>query len=218
MVELMKESGCMGVFLGIESGSDRILKNMNKVASVERYLNGISLLKENEIVTYGSFIIGFPGETDETVRETLDFIKETEIEFYRAQVWYFDPITPICKQRDKYDLKGSNFEWKHKTMDSKTASDWVDRIFLSIDKSIWIPYHHFDFDNLWHLLHHGLSMGEIKELLKSFNGCLKEKLLNPSLEEVSYESISRMKAACLPDNYLDVEAEVVDRSEAEFEF
>jgi radical SAM PhpK family P-methyltransferase len=218
MVELMKESGCMGVFLGIESGSDRILKNMNKAASVEKYRHGISLLKENEIVTYGSFILGFPGETAETVRETIRFIRETGIDFYRAQVWYCDPITPIWQQRDKYDLKGSNFEWKHKTMDSKTASDWVDRIFLTIDKSIWVPYHHFDFDNLWHLLHHGLSMEEIKDFLKSFNDCLKEKLLTPSLEEVSYESISKMKVACLQDNFLDVEGGVIDRSEADFEF
>ncbi|MCP4151439.1 MAG: radical SAM protein, partial [bacterium] len=64
-IELMKESGCEGVFLGIESGSDKILKNMNKAATVEKYLRGISLLNEYDMLAYGSFIIGFPGETEE---------------------------------------------------------------------------------------------------------------------------------------------------------
>src|SRR3982751_5478075 len=73
-VDLMAESGCKGVFLGIESGSPSILINMNKSATVEKYAKGIEMLRRNGILTFGSFITGFPGETDETVQETIDFI------------------------------------------------------------------------------------------------------------------------------------------------
>jgi radical SAM PhpK family P-methyltransferase len=69
-IELMARSGCKGVFLGIESGSNQILKNMNKAATIEKYLEGIKHLDAHQILTLASFIIGFPGETEETVRET----------------------------------------------------------------------------------------------------------------------------------------------------
>src|SRR5262249_52255680 len=69
--DLMKESGCRGVFLGIESGDKTILKHMNKAADVERYKYGIEKLQERDIFTFASIIVGFPGETDESVNNTM---------------------------------------------------------------------------------------------------------------------------------------------------
>ena len=67
LVKKMARSGCKGVFLGVESGSNQILKNMKKGAIIEFYKDGVRWLREAGIVTVGSFIIGFPGETEETV-------------------------------------------------------------------------------------------------------------------------------------------------------
>jgi radical SAM PhpK family P-methyltransferase len=196
-IELMKQSGCEGVFLGIESASDRILKNMNKAASVAKYLEGISLLKEYGILTFGSFIIGFPGETSETVQQSIDFIEESGIDFFRAHLWYCDPITPIWQEREKYHIKGECFEWSHATMDARTACDWVDKIFINTKNSTWIPQYNFDFDNLWHLLHRGFSIEQIREFLTIFNSGVKEKLMNPSRDELSPETIKRLKDFCI---------------------
>jgi anaerobic magnesium-protoporphyrin IX monomethyl ester cyclase len=193
MIELMKKSGCEGVFLGIESGNDQILKNMNKVTSVEKYIEGISLLKEFEIVTYGSFIIGFPGETEETVQDTVHFIKESGIDFYRAQLWYCEPITPIWKEREKYNLKGSGFEWQHATMDAKKASSLIEEMFLSIDKATWIPQYNFDFNNLFHLTHRGIRLEEVRKYLQAFNKGIWEKLMDLTGTEVSDEIIGQAK-------------------------
>ena len=205
MVELMKQSGCEGVFLGIESASDRILKNMNKAASVAKYLEGISLLKEYGILTFGSFIIGFPGETSETVQQSIDFIEESGIDFFRAHLWYCDPITPIWQEREKYNIKGECFEWSHATMDARTACDWVDKIFLNIKNSTWIPQYNFDFDNLWHLLHRGFSIEQIREFLTIFNSGVKEKVMNPSRDELSPETIKRLKDFCISIDGLEAE-------------
>jgi radical SAM PhpK family P-methyltransferase len=210
MVELMKECGCQGVFLGIESGNDRILENMNKAASVEKYLKGVSLLKEYGILTFGSFIIGFPGETYDTVQDTICFIEESGLDFFRPHLFYFEPITPIWKKRAEYGLKGESFEWSHRTMDSKTAADLIDKIFLSVKNTIWVPQYNFDFDHLWRLRHRGMSQEQIKEFLKAFNSAIKEKLLDPSQEEMFPEAIQRIKKACQgtgetensPDEYL----------------
>lgn len=187
MVELMKMSGCEGVFLGLESGSDRILKNMNKAVNVERYLQGLRLLKEYGIVTFGNFIIGFPGETEETVKETVKFIETGGMDFYRAQLWYCEPITPIYEQKDRYQLQGESFEWRHVTMDSQTAGDIIEKIFLTIEKPTWVPQYNFDFDGIWHLVHRGMSIPQLTDFLQGFNRAVKEKLTGTTRGEVSAE-------------------------------
>jgi radical SAM PhpK family P-methyltransferase len=195
MVELMKESGCEGVFLGIESGNDQILKNMNKAATEEKYLKGIQLLKEYQILNYGSFIIGFPGETEKTVQDTIQFIRESRLEFYRAQLWYCEPITPIWQQREKYKIEGERFEWSHGTMDSKHAADLVDEIFLSIDDPIWVPQYNFECDALFHFFPRGFTMEEVKTFLKMFNDGVREKIKTSAsqTQEVSFDVIKRLE-------------------------
>ncbi len=188
---LMKESGCEGVFLGIESGSDFILRVMNKAASVAHYYKGVELLKKYGIITYGSFIIGFPGETHETVQETIKFIKESGIDFFRTQLWYCDPITPIWKEKEKYNIKGSSFEWSHATMDSEVASDITDEIFLSIRDPIWVPQYNFEFDGLFHILHRGYSPEQLKDFLKAFNIGVKDKMVSSAQKDVGWEIIDR---------------------------
>jgi len=166
-IDLMAESGCKGVFLGIESGSPSILKNMNKAATPEKYVEGIKLLHEHDILTFGSFIVGFPGETEETVRESVDFIKQTEVSYYRAQQWYCEPGTPIDRQREKYKIEGEGFVWTHATMDSMEASDHIERMFLTINESLWLPQWSFDFWIIPYLIGKGISYGQFKDFMHS---------------------------------------------------
>lgn len=191
--ELMKESGCQGVFLGIESGNDSILENMNKAATVADYQRGIAWLKKYGIVTHGSFIIGFPGETTETVTDTIRFIEESELDFYQVQAWYCEPITPIWQQEERYGLSGESFEWRHNTMDSKTAFDFVEEIFFTIDKSLYVPRYSFDFDSIFHFIHRGLGMDRTKNFLKIFNRAVKEKLQDPLQKEISLEVLKEFQ-------------------------
>jgi len=202
-LQLMKASGCLGVFLGIESGNNQILKHMNKAAKVEKYLEGIAILKEYGIVTMGSFIVGFPGETEETVQDTIQFIKASDLDFFRAQLWYCEPITPIWKEKDKYNLQGESFEWSHQTMNSKKAARLVDEIFLTFDKPIWTPQYHFSFPRVWHLQHRGMSLEQVKNFLRAFNQGIKQKLKNPLKQEISIEVIKQLKYSGQPGKDLD---------------
>ncbi len=177
--DLMSESGCKGVFLGIESGSPTILKNMNKAATIERYAYGIRQLHEREILTFGSFIIGFPGETRETVDETLNFIKENKPSYFRAQNWYCEPGTPVDRQREQYGINGEGFVWSHKTMDSLEAMDHIDRIFLSVGESLWLPQWSFDFWIIPYLIGRGISVDRFKEFMT-----LADKLLATEIASV----------------------------------
>lgn len=191
-LELMKESGCEGVFLGIESGSNKILKNMDKAATSEQYRNGIKYLKEYGITTFGCFIIGFPGETLETINETVDFIETTGLDFYRVQQWYLEPITPIWNLKALYGIKGQSFEWEHDTMDSVTACDLVDEIFMKVKNSIFLPQYNFDFDNFLHLLHRGKTVDQLKDFLRIFNSGVQERILYPERKEAPLEMMRQL--------------------------
>jgi len=222
MVELMKNSGCEGVFLGIESGSDRVLKNMNKGCQVEKYRQGIDLLKEYEIVVFGNFILGFPGETPGTAAETKAFIQESGLDFFRAQLWYCEPITPIWKEKEKYKIRGESFEWTHETMDSSTAGNLVEEIFIEIETPVWVPLYHFDFNGIWHLVHRGMSVEQVKKFLNAFNRGVKERLLKPGQKEVGYEVLKDLKNACLGENiFTDIpgqEKNLPDKYNAGFDY
>ncbi|HYV12199.1 MAG TPA: PhpK family radical SAM P-methyltransferase [Pyrinomonadaceae bacterium] len=164
-IDLMAESGCKGVFLGIESGSPSILVNMNKAATVEKYAKGIEMLRRNGILTFGSFITGFPGETDETVQETIDFIRSTRPDYYRSQMWYCEPGTPIQNERRKYEIDGEGFVWNHATMDSMGAMDHIDRMFLEVKESVWLPQWSFDFWIIPYLMGKGISRERFREFM-----------------------------------------------------
>jgi p-methyltransferase len=171
--DLMAESGCKGVFLGIESGSPTILQNMSKHATVSKYEVGIERLHERGILSFGSFIVGFPGETAATVRETADFIRQTKPSYYRAQMWYNEPGTPIQARREEFDISGEGFVWEHRTMDSLGAMDLIDRLFLEIDESRWLPQWSFDFWFIPYMLGKGLTLDQFGEFMDGANQLLR---------------------------------------------
>lgn len=166
-LDLMAESGCRGVFLGIESGSSAILAAMNKRSRVEDYVRCIEQLRARSILTFASFIVGFPGETETTVQETIRFIQAARPHYYRAQLWYNEPGTPIQEQAAAYHIAGSGFVWKHRTMASDEAMNHVERMFLSIRESIWLPQHSFDFWIIPYLSGKGMSLELFSNLMKS---------------------------------------------------
>jgi radical SAM PhpK family P-methyltransferase len=174
-IELMRRSGCAGVFLGIESGSQRILNNMNKASTVEQYRTGVRMLREHDILTFGSFILGFPGETSETVQETVDFINSVTLDYYRVQLWYCEPGTPIDHRREDFKLVGTGFNWQHATMDVKEAMTQIETAFRKVD-TCWLPQWSFDFWILPYLAGRGIPMGALKRYLTLAHQLLRLEL------------------------------------------
>jgi p-methyltransferase len=196
-IDLMAESGCKGVFLGIESGSPRILENMNKAATIEKYAKGIEMLRSRDILTFGSFILGFPGETEETVEETIDFIRHHRPDYYRVQMWYCEPGTPIQNQREKYQINGEGFVWSHSTMDSLEAMDHIDRMFLTINESLWLPQWSFDFWTIPYLMGRGITLDRFRSFMAQAHKMLTLEIASvPALqkEAAQREFLSKMAA------------------------
>lgn len=78
-LELMKKAGCHWIGYGMESGSQKMLDIMNKNLKVEQTKNAIQISRQAGLEVTGTFMIGMPGETYETIQETIEFCKEMEI-------------------------------------------------------------------------------------------------------------------------------------------
>ena len=72
IVSLMKKAGCVKAYFGLETGSNEVLALMNKNTSVENGIKAVHLFKSIGIGTGGFFIVGYPGETEETIKMTFD--------------------------------------------------------------------------------------------------------------------------------------------------
>jgi anaerobic magnesium-protoporphyrin IX monomethyl ester cyclase len=177
IASIMKDSGCQAVFLGIESANDTILQNMHKRATKEKYIRGIASLKKYGIKTMAAFIIGFPGETETTIKENIDFIESSGLDFYTLKDFYYIKNTPIYTDRRKYSLSGMGEKWSHATMDSVQAHQVKIDMFLRINQSVFI-----DPDtSLWYLAYlfdKGFSMEKIVEVQNHLNQIMKDQLNN----------------------------------------
>ena len=91
---MLYESGCRTLCFGIESGSQKILDIMRKGTRVEVNIKAMRIARQAKLTTIGYFILGFPGETKQTIQESIDFIKRSDID--QAQFYTFIPL-PGCE-------------------------------------------------------------------------------------------------------------------------
>ncbi|MCP5106959.1 MAG: radical SAM protein [bacterium] len=101
-----RRGGFYKAWLGLESGSPRVLKLMNKKISIEQTMNSVSALAHAGIKTATLWLIGFPGETEEDFQQTLDLLEELKDDIYDAEG------TPF-----RYFLKGQSYSgyWEGRT-------------------------------------------------------------------------------------------------------
>lgn len=90
LLKLMKKAGCYFVAFGIESANSKILKNIHKLETIETIKKAIELANKVGIECQGFFIFGLPGETKKTIRESIDFAKNSKLA--RAQFMILDVI------------------------------------------------------------------------------------------------------------------------------
>ena len=94
-LKAQKEAGCRLLIVGYESGNAQILKNIKKGATVERARQFTKDCKKLGLVVHGDFILGLPGETKESIRETIDFAKELDVETIQVSIAHAYPGTEM---------------------------------------------------------------------------------------------------------------------------
>ncbi len=104
-IDMMVDSGCVGVGLGIESGSNTILKNINKSETAEQMKEAVKLLKSRGMFVKGFFIVGLPGENETTLAETDAFLREVQLDDIDCKIYQPYPASPIYDNQDQYDIQ-----------------------------------------------------------------------------------------------------------------
>ena len=130
MVKLMAESGAYQITIAIESGSDRVLKEIihKPVPSKEKVKEVISECHKYDIQVHGLFVIGLPGETKEEIMETIDY--PYEVDFDSVTYFIANPIIGselynICKKKG-YLVKNAKIDQKTAEINiPKSSPDYV---------------------------------------------------------------------------------------------
>ena len=140
-LELMKKAGCWEISFGLETGSDVLLKKMDKAAEVEKSEQAVNWTAAAGIRTKGLFMLGYPGETLETIAQTKAFVRRIPMTIMNLTKFTPYPGSPIYRDlygtniRDDHweRMNGMNFVW---APDGMTV-DELDRHYQEILMSFY---------------------------------------------------------------------------------
>ena len=126
MLQMMGRAGNWLISWGIESGNEHILKHARKGAYPDKAKRALVWAKKAGIKNWGYFIIGLPGETEETIRQTIDFSKKLPLDIALFHVAAPYPGTPFFFEvvQNGWFRKGTR--WEQVDMDKGTVLDYPD--------------------------------------------------------------------------------------------
>lgn len=103
IVGLMREAGCVRVYLGLESGNDETLRLMGKQATVAEGIEAVRLFREAGIETSAFFIVGYLGETEQSVDDTLTLASSLPLDEISINVPFPLPGSPLFSRVGSVD-------------------------------------------------------------------------------------------------------------------
>ena len=124
MLKLMGEAGCWLISWGIESGNEAILKRARKGADPKKAKRALKWAHEAGIKNWGYFIIGLPGETEETIQDTIAFSKSLPLDIGLFHIAAPYPGTPFFFEVVKNNWFRPGTRWEEVDMDKGTVLDY----------------------------------------------------------------------------------------------
>lgn len=104
LCQRLRTAGCIHVSVGVESLAPELLKRMGKATCVAKIKQGLQNARDAGIMTRGFFIVGFPGETDETVKETIDALEDLALDEATVYPCIAYPGTDLFRSPERYNI------------------------------------------------------------------------------------------------------------------
>ncbi|MCC6062640.1 MAG: radical SAM protein [Desulfurococcales archaeon] len=114
MLKLLYENGCSAIYFGVESASQETLDKIGKKITIEQAVKVFQWVKELKGFASGSFILGFPWETIDDMRKTIDFAIRLDPDYAQFTVLTPYPGTPLYEYALQHDLIVDR-NWEHYT-------------------------------------------------------------------------------------------------------
>ena len=129
MVKDLKSAGCFSIYIGFESGNQRILDLIQKGTTLDDARRAVKLCHKFGLEVRGSFIVGLPWDTPETVQESIYFAKELDLDFVKFMLYTPEEGTDLYDIAMDYGRK-----LDRNVMGSLTKAAYVPKSFESIDQ------------------------------------------------------------------------------------
>ncbi len=142
-VKLAKAAGAVQIGFGVESGVQEMLDRMMKKTTVEQCARGIEIVRRHGLRCHTGYVLGYPGETPDTIRETVDFITRTKPTTLTIDVLLPYPDTPVYHEAradgtlvgdwspDMQEYPWVRLPWVRERADLERARAWaMNRVFF----------------------------------------------------------------------------------------
>lgn len=134
--DLMQRASFRSIQFGMESGDRTVLRAMGKNYDPTKMACGAALLRERDIEVYASLIVGYPGETEETVERTLAVLEECDFAHVILHALNVVPGSPLWHRRQEYGLEVSPLGfWSHRTLSLRQVPDLIRRMVVRISEN-----------------------------------------------------------------------------------
>lgn len=124
MLRAMRQAGCWMISWGIESGNEEILKRIRKGITLEQVEHALRWSHQAGIRNWGYFIIGLPGETEETIQQTIRFAKRLPLDLALFHIAAPHPGTPFFFEVVEQGWFRPGTRWEQVDMDRSTVLDY----------------------------------------------------------------------------------------------
>jgi len=124
MLRLMGKAGCWMIAWGIESANEQILKSIHKGYRPEQVPQALRWAKQAGIMNWGYFIIGLPGETVDTIRQTIAYAKALPVDIALFHIAAPYPGTPFFFEVLENNWFRPGTQWEEVDMDESTVLDY----------------------------------------------------------------------------------------------
>ncbi len=175
LLDKMKRSGCVALDVGLESGSPIVLRRMGKNFDPEIAVTIAKAARESGIIIHYNLIVGFPGETRETLQATTELVERAAPDTYTCYVLLLTPNSRVYEQRDKFGIDGSGISWKHATMSSEEAKEAQRKLVREVTSST-------DFAGGEHFTCYLTSLGYSQEEIRSLYRAVSRIIRDPKDE------------------------------------